>query len=254
MLRLCDLDDMIVVQNDEIDIAGIIEFARPEFAHGQNDQPRPDRRLFRIGQHQQTRIAGLAQQMVGRELQRRLRQFTERAGHPFQRPCPGDVGQPDHQGGAPFGDPQPGHQPRHVAFAGQIPAQVGDQFRHGNVPVRRQHAAGETDIGQQGLGQERAVAEHRFQQGAAGRIGGIFAGESLDLGIGMAAGLASAGFGRGGSSAVTISGVFSLLGGALSLRAGAVRVNRQSFDMQAPGMWARGGPTRYGMPRFRLTT
>ena len=81
-----------VVEQHEVHIGRIIQFAGAELAHAEHREPAAACRIRRIGQAQLARVVRGAQQMRHGERQRGLRQIAQRRGDALERPDAADVG------------------------------------------------------------------------------------------------------------------------------------------------------------------
>jgi hypothetical protein len=112
------IDLVPVVEHDEIDVAGVVQLAGAELAHGQNDEAGIARGVRRS---RQVQIAGLgrpSQQMGHGGADAGIGKRAEGARDPLERPLARNVGQRDDQGGAAAGDAEGLHQPLAVGVAG----------------------------------------------------------------------------------------------------------------------------------------
>ena len=97
-----------VVEKDQVDIAGIIQLARAEFAHGEHHEAAAPFGGGGMRQAQFTRGMGLAQQMGGGDAQGAVGEIRQRAGDLAEAPLVADVGDRDGQRDAAFGGAQAG--------------------------------------------------------------------------------------------------------------------------------------------------
>ena len=88
-----------IEKHDEIDVAGIVQFARAHLAHGQHDQAGALLRPVVIGRRHPAARDLLAQQEAQRRLHGDGRKIGQRRRHPHHRPDPADVAQRDQQRG-----------------------------------------------------------------------------------------------------------------------------------------------------------
>ncbi len=167
---------LCVKQQDEVDIAGIIELARAELAHAENQEPASLLNVAIIGQRDLAG-GGVAQQMAGRRAERRVGEVAERGGDALERPQPGDVGETDKQCRAALGDAQLAHQGIGVGVLLVVPrtASPVERFQElgeGGVRSALQHEPQEAAFVQATLRQEGRVAEHCGKQCPAGCVVG----------------------------------------------------------------------------------
>ena len=84
-----------VVEHDQVDIAGVVQFERPALAHGKNDVAAA---LLGIGRIRDLELARhTAQQMTQRAAERRIGEFGERGGDALDRPDATDIGKGDQE-------------------------------------------------------------------------------------------------------------------------------------------------------------
>ena len=178
-----------VVEQDEVDITGIVQLARAQLAHPQHHQPAPLGRPRRVGQGECARIMSCEQEVTDRKPQRRLRQLRQGGRDPRQGPCPANVGERHDQRGLPFGPPHRRSNGRaHLRRAGRRQrAHDGAERRIG--PVARE-GLDRRVLPHREVRQERAAAAHGPQQRGAARgrckrrgIAGP-PGEALDQALG----------------------------------------------------------------------
>ena len=161
-----------IVQQDEVDIAGIVQFARAELAHAKDGETARLFRLLGVGQAQLAAVVGGAQQVRDRGAQSRLGEVGQRLGDADEVPGAADIGDGGDQGDDAFGGAQRARQPgarRRRGVAG------GDR-RHG--PLYRRlgpglHAqAQRRRLAHDEVGQVGAVAAQAAQHGTGGPIAG----------------------------------------------------------------------------------
>ena len=108
---------VLVVEDDKIDVARIIELETAHLAHGQNDEP--GALLQRLGR--KVGIAGLfrggCEEKPQRAFHGAIGKARQRAGYGLEIENPGDIGQRDRQRGPPLGDSQPPHRGSEIGFA-----------------------------------------------------------------------------------------------------------------------------------------
>ena len=100
-----------VVEQHEVHIGRIIQFAGAELAHAEDREPPAACRIRRIGQAKFARVVRGAQQMRHGERQRGLRQIAQRRGDTLQRPDAADVGDGGGQRDDTLGAPHRGGDP-----------------------------------------------------------------------------------------------------------------------------------------------
>ncbi len=115
------VDLVAVIKHDQVDIAGVVQLARPQLAHAEDDEARTLARAFHVRQNQIARHGRAMQQMIGGKPQRRIGELREPVRHLLDRPQSGDVGEGDQQCHAPPGAAQ--------AFRHRAGLAGGDGFR-----------------------------------------------------------------------------------------------------------------------------
>ena len=169
----------LIEKDDEVDVARVIELPRPQFSHGDDDQPRIPFRIFRVFEPKRAPSGSVAKHLGGGEAEGGVGEIGERAGDFLQRPSPGDVGDGHRQRHFPLGGPErPGQG---LGVLGSLPdfVQAADDFAKGVVRPGVHQPAGEGRILENRSRQEGAVAEHRFQKPPADRVVGRLGGEIL---------------------------------------------------------------------------
>jgi hypothetical protein len=96
-----------VVEHDKVDVARVIELERAALPHQQQDVAAALLGICRVLDFELVR--GAAQKIAHRPAERRIGEFSERRGHPFDRPDPADIGERDQQRGFTLGAPQRAH-------------------------------------------------------------------------------------------------------------------------------------------------
>ena len=164
---------VLVVEQDQVDIARIVELGGAELAHTEREQARAALRLVRVRQRQFARLVQAAKQMPAGRAQRNLRELGECARHLLQRPDACNVGQRDGERHAPLGPAQAEHDVGR-GFLGEARA-VGRLVVSrpvGGVRPRLHGQPGEFGIGNQAVAQIGAVGEHRGEEPLRARIAG----------------------------------------------------------------------------------
>ena len=162
---------VLVVEEDQVDIARIVEFRGAELPHAKREQARPALGVVGLRQRQFACLVQAPQQMPECRAQRRLRKPGERAGHPFQRPDGCNVGQRNGKRGAPLGPAQAEHGVRR-RFPGEA-GPVRSRFicgAVGRVRAGLEQQPRETGIGDQPVAEIGAVGEYRGQEPPGRRI------------------------------------------------------------------------------------
>ena len=162
---------LLVEEDDDVDVARIVELARAELAHAEDDETRA--LLWRVGVRQ-GKLAAIVQvpQQVGADGAERDRgDVRKRAGHPLQRPDRGDVGHADGEARAALRHAQALHH-----LLSRFLAEDGGIRRHGAGggigsvrPLLDQHAR-KILVGGEAMAEIAAVAEERSEQRVSGGI------------------------------------------------------------------------------------
>jgi hypothetical protein len=176
-----------VVQQNEVDIARIIQFAGAELAHAEDDKPAIVLDLAAQPQLDLAGAGGVAEQVADGDGEGGIGEIAERRGDAVERPSSGNIGEADEQRCAALGDAQLGHDGRGVRRAVAVAAPAlsverVDQFGESGVGPPLQQRAEESDFPQAAMREERRIAEHRLEQCPAGSVLGQRAGESGEVG------------------------------------------------------------------------
>jgi hypothetical protein len=168
---LVGVDDVAVVQRDEIDVAGVVELARPELAHADDDEARAATGIVLVGEPECAARRSVTQKGGYGGVDREVGEVAERVRDPFQRPQIGDVGQRGRQRGPALHRAQQRHQAarRRLRIDAET-AQGLEQIGNGLVGPPGQQAPCKRKIVQQDVAQIGAVAEQRGKETRAGRI------------------------------------------------------------------------------------
>ena len=172
-----------VVKDDQVDVARIVEFPRPQFTHGDDDQAGVSFRVIGVVESECALAGGVGQDTGRGQPEGGGGEIGKGAGDFFKRPDAGDIGQRHGQRRLPFGGPE----------------QQGERFGLKGFPTSRTQAfhnaakcfigaGGQQPLGEPGIvdhrgGQERAVAEDRFQGLAAERVADDLFGEIGETGL-----------------------------------------------------------------------
>ena len=174
-----------VVEQHEVHIGGIIQFAGAELAHAEHREPAAACRIRRIGQAQLARVVRGAQQMRHGERQRGLREVAQRRGDALERPDAADVGDRGRQRDDPLGATHRGGNP--VAAGGRRDrCQVGHRRRHDRVRTGGDERAQRGCLAHREIGEVGAVAAESAQQrghrrpGCQPGLGAAELGKALD--------------------------------------------------------------------------
>jgi len=160
-----------IVQQDEVDIAGIVQLARAELAHAEHGEAAVPFRFVGVGQTQFAAVVRGAQKICDRGVQGCLGEVGQRLGDALQVPHPADIGDGGDQGDDAFGGAQRGGQLRVWRRRG-----AGGDRRHGSLHRRLgsgAHAqAQRRRLAHREVGQVGAVAAQAAQHGPGGRVAG----------------------------------------------------------------------------------
>ena len=155
--------DGLVVEDDEVYVAGVVQLAGAELAHAENDQSRTVFGVVGVRQREFPGLVQVQQQASARGPERRLRELRERPGHPFERPDRRDVGHCGGQGGPALRDAQPHHQfPFGLPGVGR--GCVIEREREGGVGSGLEQLAGERQVADQAVCEVGAVGEDVGEQ------------------------------------------------------------------------------------------
>ena len=102
-IRIRRLDSFAVEQQDQVDIARIIELARAQLAHAEDDEAGAWLDPLGIGEGEGAGRGRVAQERPGGGAEGGLGQAREGIRHPFESPGTGNIGQCDGERGAPLG-------------------------------------------------------------------------------------------------------------------------------------------------------
>ena len=142
-----------IEEHDQVDVAGIIQFARAHLAHGKHDQTASLLRPVEIRGVDAAARDLLPQQKAQRHLHRGDREIGQRRGYLHHRPDPADVAQRDQQRGLGLHAPKQMH---HIGFARRhqhFPGRLLDQRFEVRLRVARQQPF-----------QPRGVGAHQVEQ------------------------------------------------------------------------------------------
>ena len=154
-----------VVEQDEVDIAGIVQLGGAELAHAEHGEAAPLRGRGGIGQADLACVMRGAQEMRDREAERRLGQRGERARHPLELPDAADIGDRGRQRHLPLGLAQRGGDTV-AARGGRGIGESGHGARHHGVGPARGQLAQARGLTQSEVGEIGAVAAEGAQHGA----------------------------------------------------------------------------------------
>ncbi len=117
-----------VVEDDEIDVARIIELPRAELAHADDDEPGVMTRPRRIGEGELAAGGGPRQQVVGGDREGGVGELAQPTGDRGERPLAGEIGQRDHERQAPPRHPEQRHQGGGIGHRRRRGGKAGQQF------------------------------------------------------------------------------------------------------------------------------
>ena len=156
-----------VIEDDQIDIARVIELVPAEFADAEHDEPAVLLRLVRIRERDEPLARRLAQQVAQRSAERRLGKAAERRGLLLEGPDTRQLGKRGDKCDAPLGDTQAPHHRRRIF------AKILGFFDAGGDVVEQRVGTLLDKACQKGpffngdAGQKGAVAENRREQAFA---------------------------------------------------------------------------------------
>ena len=166
-----------VVEDDEVDVGGIVEFARPQLAHAEHDEPRALLGCGLVGKDQAVAPRRLAQQVAAGEVEGGLGRARDRGRHLRHVPQARYVGQRDRQRRALFHLAQALHQGEGLDRPAELLARLGERRLEALVRALAQQARGIFRIAQHERREVRGIAEDRAEGGGGGLAGREFPGE-----------------------------------------------------------------------------
>ncbi len=126
------IDLVAVIEDDQVNVAGVVEFAGTELAHAENDEAGAFAWTLERWKDKIACGRRAAQQVIDGEPERALGEIGERAGDFLDLPAPGDVGQRDQERRAPARPAQDFHQLRILlgtrGLANQTVCQIGQDM------------------------------------------------------------------------------------------------------------------------------
>ena len=117
-----------VVENDEVDVARVVELPRAELAHGDDDEPGVVAGPRRIGEYQLAAAGGPGQQVVGGDRQGGVGELAQPSGDRGERPLAGEVGQRHGERQPPPRHPEQRHQGGGIGHCRRRGGKTGQQF------------------------------------------------------------------------------------------------------------------------------
>ena len=167
-LRTAIAEAVVVIEDDEVDIARVVELPCPVLAHGEDHEAALGHGMGRIVDDQLATAAGLLDEMLDRALDGEVGEAGERLGDTLQGPGAAEVGEAHQQRHPPADPPQARHQPG--AVGGVDGSGLGLERFPGAVGPMAEKVVQQVRLGRQRLGEERAAAEDAVQQGAPGGL------------------------------------------------------------------------------------
>ncbi len=161
-------DAVGVEQYDQVDVAGIVELPRAEFAHAKDDDAAFALGVLEVRDLELSVMVSCAEQEAERGAQARLGEFGQGSGDALERPPTRDVRQRDQERGSPLCRPKPAHETRPVLR--QIAVEPVRDFGESGVGAEAGEAQQEVRLPETTKREERAVAEQRGQQPSAIRV------------------------------------------------------------------------------------
>ena len=163
------VDPLGIVEDDQIDVGGVVELSGSQFPHTQDQIAAGLGRLCRVGQRQLLALMETSQQQAESGVDRRGGEVGERAGDPLERPEAGDVGQRDRQRAVAAGLPQ-GNACRSGVFGEGRRARLLQQRLDPPVRPLGQNSQEAGEVRQDTAAEEGRVAEDGFEQTSPRRI------------------------------------------------------------------------------------
>ncbi len=157
-----------IVEDDEIDIARIVQLEGAVFAHGEHGQAGGGFEPCRIGFGKTGAQGSFAQQEAQRARDAGIGEIAQRARDRGQIPQPGNIGERNGERGAALGLAQRRHRDLLVFGQGNGARRRHDVVQHGAGAAFGQRGK-EIALAQRLPRQERAVAERRRKHGAGCR-------------------------------------------------------------------------------------
>ena len=158
-----------IEEHDQVDIAGIVQFACAHLAHGEDDEPAALFRPLGIGRHDLAALRLLPKQEAQGALHGGDGDLGQRLGDPHHRPDSADVAQGDHQRRLALEPAQPVHRLVLVGGAGHVGDRPDDQRREMPVRIAAEQPHQAIRIGahqvEQVRGRFRDAIEHRARHG-----------------------------------------------------------------------------------------
>ena len=151
-----------IEQDDQIDVAGVVELERAELAHAEHDQTRFVLRPVLLSEFDLAALRRLAQDQVHGLLGREIGKAAQHLRRPLERPQAGDVRQRRQQGHAALGAAQVAHELG--AVSGRLGGMLGEQRVERGIGPDLQHPSEDGRLAQQQLAQIGAVAEDAREQ------------------------------------------------------------------------------------------
>ena len=165
-----------IVEKDEVDIAGIVQFACAQLAHAENDEAAIALRRPGMRQRQRARSMGGQHQVRYRQAQCRIRQGGQRRRHAREAPFAADIGECRNQGDLPL---RPAHGRRDLRpwCTGLHPVQCVHRLRQCRIRSLPRHLHHNAMLADQQVREERAAApnprQHRRPPGGRRQLGRV---------------------------------------------------------------------------------
>ena len=153
-----------VIEDDQIDIARVIELVPAEFANAEHDEPAVLLRLVRSRERDEPLARRLAQQVAQRRAQRRLGKAAERRGLLLEGPDARQLGERGDKCDAPLGDAQAPHHRRRIFAKIFGFFDAGGDFGEERVGTFLDKTGQEGPFFDRDAAQKGAVAENRREQ------------------------------------------------------------------------------------------
>ncbi len=188
-----------VIEQDEVDIARIVEFAGPKLAHTEDNNAAVVLDLASVRRFDLASAGRALQQVANGNAESGIGEITEGGRHLVERPQSGDVDKADQQCGAALGGTQRAHQRRRIGRRHAVGVTAGglmalsvecvDQFGESGAGPVLKNRAKEVRLPQAAQRKEGRVAEDRLEQSESAWLLDQLAGEGSEIGT-MMVGLA----------------------------------------------------------------
>ncbi len=172
-----------IEQDNEVDVAGIVELARPQLAHAEDDQAGVPLGVVGVDEFDVPGRGGAPEHAGGRNPDGGVGEGRKRPGDPLERPIARDVGHRHGQGHAPLGDAKRAADVHPLGGRGAKGGERGHDVGRNRVGPPRHQVQREAGIAGHGERQVGAVAEDGLEQPAAIGARHQFARKGLQCGV-----------------------------------------------------------------------